>query len=172
MWISPTAVCWTSAEGSILAGYVVELLVVLDTPRWRRGDSSAEPTPCARHRALDLGELPDQGRGGQAVSLRGPSELLQAGITSQVQRLRVERINGELVIVRARRRERTDVRLELSGARQPSWSAGGPLLQRTTVRVDAVNQPVHIVSGHGMRIDHSDGEALRTVRRVLPRERR
>src|SRR5215213_8987145 len=97
MWISPTAVCWTSAEGSILAGYVVELLVVLDTTRWRRGDSSAERTPCARHRALDLGELPNQGRGGQAVSLRG-------------------------------------------------------------------------LSGHRMRIDQSDGEALRTVRRVLPRE--
>src|SRR5829696_8576129 len=118
---------------------------------------------------LDLGELPDQGRGGQAVSLRGPSELLQARITAQVQRFCVERINGELVIVRARRRERADVRLELSGARQPS--AGGTLLQRTTVRVNAVNQPVHIVSGHGMRIDQSDGEALRTVRRVLPRER-
>src|SRR5215217_8265741 len=168
MWISPTAVCWTSAEGSILAGYVVELLVVLDTPRWRRGDSSAEPTPCARHRALDLGELPDQGRGGQAVSLRGPSELLQAGITSQVQRLRVERINGELVIVRARRRERAHVRLELSGARQTS--VGGPLLQRTTVRVEAVEQPVHIIPGHRMPIDEGDGEALRTLRRVLPRE--
>src|SRR5829696_5855904 len=103
---------------------------------------------------LDLGELPDQGRGGQAVSLRGPSELLQARMTAQVQRFCVERINGELVIVRARRRERADVRLELSGAREAS--AGGPLVQRTTVRVEAVEQPVHIVPGHRMPIDEGD----------------
>src|SRR5688500_10729805 len=83
----------------------------------------AEP---GRARSSELGELPDQRRGGQGALCYGTLERVQGDTRLKSEHVGAQCVQRELVIMGARRREGTDVRFEFGPGCQ---LAGGPLWQ-------------------------------------------
>src|SRR4249920_779250 len=107
----------------------------------------------------DLGELPDQSGRGQRVLFCSMPEFLQRRSGPDAEPIGPQCVQSELVIVRARGREGSGIRLDLGKAWIPFGCCS--FRQRAELRAEVGDQPMDIASGGGMEVDEGEREGSR-----------